>query len=375
MKGFYYDTILDCENICNLEQERDSLIAAVEQKKKLVVYGPRNCGKTSLLQSVVIPEFRRKQKKCFVFQVDLMEVRTQEAISQRVQRAFETSFAESFPGKQMFEMAKRFLLSLKPTLEIDPNTGQSSLSLGSSSTHTDRNWADIFDTIRTKIATEYPCLLVIDEFQDISFVDGAQGMMRVALESFKNVPIIVLGSKQHILSNIFAKPRAPLANFGEDLEFSPISDEKYHAYMQERFKDKSLTIEFEDAKRLKKLMRHIPEPINIVCADLYQRLSDQKISWTQIAESIVRVVEGRKARYQTMLALFTPNEEKVLIVVRKRGPIRQPNSKEFLAQVKLSSRAARNIIHSLHDHSFLSYDDEGFQISDPLLGLFIDRYR
>lgn len=130
MNPFVVDTILNANEICNLTKVTERLQSAITDGKKIVVYGPRNYSKTSLLQSVIIPWFRNKHKRSFVLQVDFMEARSIEAINQRICRAFEISFAESFPKRNLLESAKRLLLSFRPTVEFDQTTGQPSLSLG-----------------------------------------------------------------------------------------------------------------------------------------------------------------------------------------------------------------------------------------------------
>ena len=99
---------------------------------------------------------------------------------------------------------------------------------------------DIFDVINKSIAPQMPVLIVLDEFQDIAFIPEAQGLFRQVLQELKEIPVVFLGSKKHILSDLFAKPRAPLANTGEDLEFLPIPYNEYHSYILERFKPKKI---------------------------------------------------------------------------------------------------------------------------------------
>lgn len=53
MKRFIFDSILDEENICNLEKEKHKITKGVDHGLKLLVYGKRNMGKTSLVKNVI----------------------------------------------------------------------------------------------------------------------------------------------------------------------------------------------------------------------------------------------------------------------------------------------------------------------------------
>lgn len=49
MKKFIFDRLVDRENICNLSKENERLLSLIEKQSNVVVFAPRNYGKTSLL--------------------------------------------------------------------------------------------------------------------------------------------------------------------------------------------------------------------------------------------------------------------------------------------------------------------------------------
>ena len=375
MKGFYYDTLLDEENICNLDRERELILRGILAGKKLVVYGPRNFGKTSLVRNVIIPRFRKKQKKSFILFVDLMEVKGLEAIHQRVRAGFEKSFADSFPRKNLLEIAKRFLTNLRPKVTIDPLTGEPALSITAEAHKTDLPFTEMFSTIGEKIAAEVPTLIVLDEFQDIAFVPEAQGLFRQAFQELKGIPIVLMGSKRHILSRIFSQPAAPLASFGEDIEFHPIPYEEYHRYILERFSERKLTLSLEGAKDLQDALFRIPEAINIVCAYFQSTFQNKAINQKEIYLAIDRVVESRSSRYEELLSLFSEKEEDVIAQLAKQGTIQHPTSQEFLKMVHASARSVRMIIDRFMNRSLVEKTGEGYRVSDPMLFHFLKKYR
>ena len=58
------DSILDAENICNLENEKEKIQCGVDDGLKLLVYGRRNTGKTSLIKALTgIDADRLKEEK------------------------------------------------------------------------------------------------------------------------------------------------------------------------------------------------------------------------------------------------------------------------------------------------------------------------
>ncbi len=64
-------------------------------------------------------------------------------------------------------------------------------------------------------ASNIPIFLVLDEFQDIALIDEAEALFRNGLEHIHSqIPVVISGSKQHLLNHIFARPKAPFFNWG-----------------------------------------------------------------------------------------------------------------------------------------------------------------
>ncbi len=370
-KQFIYDTLLNEEDLCNLAREKKLLLDGIAQKKKMIVYGIRNCGKTSLVKNVVIPHFQKKHKEAFVLFVDFMDAKSLESLRTRVQHGFEKAFVKCFPGKSFLQKVKDFLSSLRPQIEFDPATGQPSLTINAEKSATPLSLMDLFDVIKKNIAPKMPVLIVFDEFQDIAFIPEAQGLFRQVIQELKEIPVVFLGSKKHILSDLFAKPRAPLANTGEDLEFLPIPYEEYHDYILERLKPKKIKLDLELSKKLQDRLHRIPEPINIVCAHIQDHFETRTLTDADIQKAINDVVEGRSSRYQEYLSNFSEKEEELLVALAKQGFVLQPNGSNFLNGLKISQRSVSLMIKKFLDKSIVEKTPLGFRLSDPLLTHFL----
>ncbi|MBI3535021.1 MAG: hypothetical protein HY072_06000 [Deltaproteobacteria bacterium] len=121
-------------------------------------------------------------------------------------------------------------------------------------------------------------MIVLDEFQDVSFIPQALGLFRNSFQSFKNIPIILMGSKKQLLSDIFAKPSAPFAEFGIDIEFGDISYEEYWKYIQERFSQNELKISLQVAILWQDLLFRNSEAINRLGAYLVEHFQKTEIT-------------------------------------------------------------------------------------------------
>lgn len=187
MKQFVFDRLVDADNICNLRREQRALRAAVRHGHRVVVYGPHNYGKTSVVRNVTIEEFRRTRKRHFVLFADLMGVRSMQSLTRRLATSLQRSFAASFPAKGFLESVGRFLAALRPEISLDPQTGNPSLSLHARGRDLGPGSEALWEHI-ARIAEEVDSLIVLDEFQDVALVPEAPAQLRACLEALGAVP-------------------------------------------------------------------------------------------------------------------------------------------------------------------------------------------
>ena len=381
MSPFVFDTVLDGENICNLDRERKTLCEGVANGKHLVVFGRRNTGKTSVMQSIVIPTFRRQNRKSFVLFADLLNVRDLSEVCRRLQMAFQTSYSESFPTRALFDKMLQAVSNLRPTISVDPLTGSPSL-LVTFSGATTSSLSGLFLAVK-KIAKDVPVLIVFDEFQDIHLIEGAEALFRQELQNLNpKTPVVLLGSKKHLLANIFARQEAPLYNWGEDVEFQPLPYGEYTDYINARLASHRLVIPGDVSKHLQDALDRIPEPINMIGSELIEMRLPGKgtsgsysITVADIGAAIDFCIKKRVSRFEEYLGGFSGNEERVLAALAHEGPVSHPGSKLFVSQTGVSSKGVSLLVKKMLDDAVLYQGGEGLVLSDPLLKYFLRRYR
>ncbi len=215
----------------------------------------------------------------------------------------------------------------------------------------------------------------MDEFQDVSLVHEAESLFRNAFQQLRSLPIIILGSKKHLLKNIFALPKSPLANFGKDVTIQSIDYEKYHEYISERFTLKKLKISKEDSRYLQDLMQRQPEAINLLCYEIYQNHNHKKIDRNIISEAIQQILDQRNKRFEVMLLSFSSTEEKVVTAIAKEQRVSQPQSKEFTSKVNLTAKTVKTNINKLMNLGIIDTDNNQYYVCDPLLNLYLKYFR
>jgi uncharacterized protein len=376
MKRFVFDSIIDRENICNLEKEQQKIAQGVDHGLKLLVYGKRNTGKTSLVKNVIAQDWLQKHSSGFFMYVDLLGIRQTAQLSERMTVAFIEAYNRCFRMRAVFQSMLDIIKGIRPAFEMDER-GELKLTFGVSTDKKIRPFGDLVKQLDAIYHAKIPVLLVLDEFQDIAFVDQAEALLRESLEAIDSeIPIIVLGSKQHLLSRIFAKPKAPFFNWGTHISFEPIEYSLYHAYMNERFEPESLSISSESARYLQDTMGRIPEAINRLCYTILVGFAGQgEITKDRVDEALTTLVSDRRAEPERYLAGFSAAEQNVITELARQEPLQQPQGKQFTQRVGLTASGVRKIIMKLEDEAVIYKETNAYILADPLLKTHIKHFR
>ncbi len=389
-KEFVFHRVIKSDlDFCNMQKNRNRLTKGVVQARggRFVIYGRRDTGKTSIVKSLVIPHFRKHHlsagKESLVIFCDLMSVSDRTSVSQRMRRSLEQGLGNSFPSR-LLEIAKS-LATLRPTLGLGDD-GKPELSLGTSTTNAP-DIVDLLDAI-ARIGSNKPTLVVLDEFQDLHRVAEMEALFRDAFQNFPDhISVVVLGSKKHLLSKIFARPDAPLAGWGEAVNIEPIPFAEYHAYIEERLNRHGLTMPAEVCTQLQDKLQRVPEDINIICQQLLETLcaaqekkeepnvEPRVVTSIDIANVTNEHLDASASLYEELLRPLTSRQVKFLTALAKAGRVAEPYSSSFLAQADLPLGTVQKILLSLEDEAIIYRDKEGYSVGKPLLALYLRKYR
>jgi hypothetical protein len=372
MSTFATDTVLVASDICNLQATRLELLEGVKAGNRFVFFGLRNTGKTSLLKSIVIPAFQQDNPKATAIFLDVMDVKSEDDFSRRLQAALEEGISKSTGAKDFVKNLVKSLKQIRPQFQIDPSTSETSFSLGYEPNERTLPIQTLFKEIGASHKTQ-KALIVIDEFQDIEKVPALAAKLRRYLQELpSDLPVIVSGSKKHILSRMFADPRAPFAGWGRPIEIETISVDDYLPYANQRFQSFKLTLTREACEFLHERMRQIPEPMNIVCDQLTRsNIFSREIFVDHVMRAIKTVIKQRSSLYIERLGRYTEKDQRFLKAVADLQIVEKPTGKHFLKRANLSASGCLSMLRKLEDAAMIYKNEVGYYVADPLLEIFL----
>jgi hypothetical protein len=237
------------EAFTDRQAEIDSLLADARNGQDVVVFAPRRYGKSSLLWRVAQELVK---EDVLVAQVDLMRTPTKDQLAAKLAKTIHEELATRLWSAR--ERLKVFAgLRLKPTITIDPDDGAVSFSFDARAAGQDMDTTlEELLTMLGRIAADRGrrVVLVLDEFQEVVAIDPALiRLMRSVFQEQPEVAHIYLGSKRHMMRQIFNDENEPFWRSAKQTELDVIPPDLFGSYARARFEETGKKLDAEASLR------------------------------------------------------------------------------------------------------------------------------
>ena len=225
------------EAFTDRQAEIDSLAGDARNGQDVVVFAPRRYGKSSLVWRVAQELVKQD---VLVAQVDLMRTPTKDQLAAKLAKTIHEELATRLWSAK--ERLKVFAgLRLIPTITVNPNDGTVSFSFDARAADEDIDATlEELLTMLGRIAADRGrrVVLVLDEFQEVVDIDPALiKLMRSVFQEQPEVAHIYLGSKRHMMRQIFNDENEPFWRSAKQTELDVIPPDLFAPYALARFKE------------------------------------------------------------------------------------------------------------------------------------------
>ena len=377
---FEYDRLIKEEDFCNFSSEKEKLFDHICAGDCVKIFGPRNFGKTSLVKNIVADKWvKADANHRAIIYADFYSVLSLHDISLELTKAFNHALAGK---KSLFDKGLDWIKTLKqlrpvwsPSLDGD-GVGEFSIKTESNSSVID--FELIFQNVNElQRAGKMNFLIILDEFQEISKIKAAEARLRNALQCFTiNIPVVILGSKQHLLNQIFNRPKSPFYSWGITMEIEAIPYQQYCSYMNQRFVLAQKKIGPEISHYLQDKMNRIPESINRLCDIIARELETSVIDIPAINCAIKILIDQSRSLYEIQFASLNINQRKVVIALAQVGKITSITGVVFLQKTNgVSKSGVAEIVKKLLDESVISRVQGEYCLTDPLFREYVIQHK
>jgi len=369
-KPFIFGIPVEDSHFIGREGEINRLATNFKYGMNTILISPRRWGKTSLVNKVA---GLVTSKELLVVKMDIFSCRNEYDFYNVFSEAILKQTASKV--EEWKDVAKGFIERLTPKISMSPDPlSEYSLSLGiTAKTHIPEEILQLPETIAQR--KDCHVLICIDEFQQVGeFPDSLtiQKRMRSVWQHQDNVSYCLYGSKMHMMTNLFQKKSYPFYKFGEMLYLKPISLDAWKSYISGRFEQEGKHI---SDKLIQKLCETVAYHSSYVQQLAYSTLllTKDEVSEEILAAAVEDLISQNSSIFIEQTQSLTSYQLNFLRAILY-GVNNGFNEKEVRESFDLGvpSNVAR-LKKSLVDKELIEYTENGVEIGDPVLRLWLKR--
>ena len=364
------------EAFTDRQDEIDSLVADARNGQDVVVFAPRRYGKSSLVWRVAQELVKND---VLVAQVDLMRTPTKDQLAAKLAKTIHEELATRLWNAK--ERLKVFAdLRLQPTITVNPNDGSVSFSFDARAAREDidATLEELFTTLgRIAAERERRVVLVLDEFQEVVDIDpGLIKLMRSVFQEQPDVAHIYLGSKRHMMRQIFNDENEPFWRSAKQTELDVIPPDLFAPYALKRFEETGKRLELDACARALELTGGHPYATQELLYFLWEGTPPGEVAdLSTIDAALDATLRSEHSHFSLIWEGVSSAQKRVLQALAQESPGR-PLSSDYQRRHALpATPTVQTALTALERGELVKRARRGeYQIAEPFLTEWVQRY-
>lgn len=363
---FSFDREASGEGFCNREKETEELLGDIRSCHNVIIFSQRRYGKTSLIKKVL--DIAKLEGFLTVY-VDLYHILSEEdfviAYAKALARAMDEGSVEKF-----FQTLKTTFSSLRPKMTLDAE-GKPEFTFGLE-VGRDRvmDIEDVLESVKKySEQKKKKAVVVFDEFQQIGQLDRAsriEGVLRSHIQTHRNISYIFMGSKKHLIFDLFTDPTRPFYESAKMFPLGKIPSKELEIFVYDQFRSTGKRLLRQVATRLVETCESHPYYVQYVCHSLWEISSaDSTITDEELNKAIGLTIRRTSPRYESVWELLPLRQRQALIALANLSPNDKLFSGAVVQKYNLSSAPTfRKALKGLVEKGLADRDQHEYSIID-----------
>ena len=372
---FRYGEVASGEFFTNRVEELAELEQDLRSGQNVMMMSPRRYGKTSLIQQVIA---RLRADGVLVVYLDLFGIPTKEIFVREFAKALHLGLFG--PARQMMQSVLDAFkgLSIVPRFSLD-DAGKPVLELAPAarSGDVDRD-IDVLLALPERIAQDRKkrVVLVFDEFQQIVELDPRLvPRMRSIFQNQPGVAHVYLGSRFHLMNNLFNNINEPMYKSAKSVPLLPFKSSDFASFIRARFTETQKTISDEAIDRILEITGCHPNDTQQLCYFTWAlaHATGRPPTPELVDQALDRIVSAEDARYTLLWESLSARQRTLLLALANATG--QIFSERFRKEHQLGSAATvQTAANRLKEREIIEpRTGGGYAIPDVFLKAWIRR--
>jgi len=368
---FVYGEAVSGEHFCNRALEIKELVTDIKNGTNVIIFSPRRYGKTSLIMRVLE---EARAEGLLAFYVDLYPAINR----QKFVEIYANAISAGLPGKVsgIARKLKEYLPRIIPKVVVDDKSMRFEFEFDRTadiSPHID----DLLEAVKKAAdQNKKDAVVVFDEFQEIVSFDGdeIERKMRSAFQTHRNVSYIFMGSKTHLMRDIFNNPNRPFYKSGKHFPLYKIKPEELGTFSKEKYLSGGIEVAENEMNEILNVSECHPYYFQMLCHVLWEICRDIRVITQQHIEEAADILTSRESSAYIALLEGLTIKQKNLMCALAREEYPEVFSKKFLEKYSLgASSSIQKALKKLQGQDLIQQDKGSYIIPDPFLKRWIRR--
>ena len=371
MNPFSYGTIVKEPYFFNRHEERERIVTTLSGGNNIVLFAPRRFGKTSLIFRAT-EELEKKGYTCIYF--DFMPVYSSESFIEAYSKAL---ISRQSSLRKTVTAAATFVKGIRPKLIFDESgTPEFSVDFIENKI-SEKTIGEIIDLPEHLASSGKRFIIVLDEFQEINKLNGEnfEKLFRSKIQHHQHVNYLFLGSRTHLLNDMFNNERRAFYNAAMLMQIGPLPQEETVDFLIRRFGSSGIQIGNASALFIIEQAGEIPYYIQLLAAEVWQYVvtSTLKIDKELIIMCAEKIVDLKSDYYLELFDRQSTYQKKLLkaLVISGENVFSANYTKQFRLTAASTTQKA---LAGLVDSGVVEKVEGRYFIGDPFFKRFIARY-
>jgi hypothetical protein len=238
---FRYGGIVTGEDFADRKQELTSLVGELTSGQNILLYSPRRYGKSSLIMVVLEELEKRGIMTAFIDMYGC--VSESDLINKLIEKTV-------VPAYDKLDNILKFLRSaisgLRPELTVNSDGSVNVSFRKESSPQWEKSLPEILEAPEKLAQAKNKHLVVVfDEFQEIKKLDGdrLEKLMRTSFQHHKLATYVFMGSKRHMIEQMFENLNRPFYKFAKPFPLGKIPIAEFKRFILAKFSKTGISVD------------------------------------------------------------------------------------------------------------------------------------
>lgn len=358
---FFIGRYVDRHYFCDREKDTETLIRHIANGRNVALISPRRLGKSGLIHHTFAQE-SIKEKYTTIY-VDIYSTKDlcefTKALTDAIVKAVR-------PQRKWHEKLFGFIKSLRVGFRIDALSGEPSLDIGVGDIeYPDRTIRELFEYME---ASEKPCILAIDEFQQIREYPqlNVEAFIRSLVQQCSRTSFIFSGSKRHTMTDIFYSPAKPFFQSVISQSLKPIPRDIYTEFAGRMFAERGKFLDKKTADAIYSMFDGCTWYMQMMMNELFALTREGMICTPEYIDfAWDNIIMAQEDRYQAILWALAPKQKQLLHAIAKDKRVKGITSSEFVKKHRLvSASSVQAALKTLMKNDIITCENGEYRVYD-----------